>query len=118
MNSNDKIWILTTALQEELPPESTQRSGEIGRKDTGTRGVRDLYQKVAVHKDQLAANLKDFMTDMQGVFGEVTETAGSFEVDEIELQLSVNAKGGIELIGKVETGVKAGILLRMKRRKD
>ena len=40
----------------------------------------------------------------------------SFEVDEIELSLSIDAKGSISLIGSVEIGGQAGIKVKLKRK--
>lgn len=39
-----------------------------------------------------------------------------FEIDEIELTLSIDAKGGVSLIGSVEVGGHAGIKVKLKRK--
>ncbi len=43
------------------------------------------------------------------------EPKTGFQVEEIELALTVNAKGGIALLGKLEVGGEAGIKVKIRR---
>jgi hypothetical protein len=47
---------------------------------------------------------------------ESQDQKSAFIIDEVELSLAVNAKGGIELLGKLEAGAQAGIKIKLKRR--
>ncbi len=68
------------------------------------------------------AVIEQNMRDMINVLGErllaPTPTEQGFEIDEIELSLSVDAKGGVSLIGSVEVGGHAGIKVKLKRKAD
>ncbi len=68
-----------------------------------------------VEASALSENLKTFLTEMQTVFEIPKATTPGFQVDEIELNLGINAHGGIALIGKLEAGFTAGIKVKLKR---
>ena len=70
-----------------------------------------------VSADVLSDNLKAFVKNFQGVI-DPEDDIGGFVIDEVELNLVVNAKGGIELLGKLEAGVQASIKIKLKRRTE
>lgn len=80
----------------------------------------DLARKTAVtgvqvQADILRENIRRYVAEFGDILSEpITEDAG-YHIDEIELALSVNASGGIELIGKVALGVQAAIKVKLKR---
>lgn len=66
------------------------------------------------------ALIEENMLEMINKFGNrllaSTPPEQGFEVDEIELTLSIDAKGGVSLIGCVEVGGHAGIKVKLKRK--
>ena len=104
MSSQNIITIITTT------DETNTKSGlPFGPK---------LSQKLSVTSEDLSANLNTFLESFNQVIEAQPETlAKGFSIDEIELSLSVNASGGIELIGKAEAGIEGGITIRLKRNK-
>jgi hypothetical protein len=70
---------------------------------------------VEVETDLIAENLNAFMEKFRPVV-ESQDQKSPFVIDEVELSLAVNAKGGIELLGKLEAGAQAGIKIKLKRR--
>lgn len=71
---------------------------------------------VTVSQDKLSANLKDFLESSQALTELDMPKESSFYIDEMELSLAINAKGGIELVGKLEAGAQAGIKIKLKRK--
>lgn len=69
-----------------------------------------------VKLSDLADNLGRLLAHVQSAFDKAQKVASSFDVDEIELNIGVNAKGGLALIGKAEAGMEAGIKVKLKRR--
>jgi hypothetical protein len=102
MSSQSPITIITTT------DETNTKSGlPFGPK---------LNQKLSVTPEDFSANLKTFIESFNQVIEAQPETLSKgFYIDEIELSLSVNASGGIELVGKAEVGIEGGITLRLKR---
>ena len=70
---------------------------------------------VEVETDLIAENLNAFMEKFRPIV-ESQDQKSAFIIDEVELSLAVNAKGGIELLGKLEAGAQAGIKIKLKRR--
>jgi len=71
---------------------------------------------VTVSQDKLSANLKEFLESSQAITEIDMPKESSFYIDEMELSLAINAKGGIELVGKLEAGAQAGIKIKLKRK--
>lgn len=98
------VWVETETLEDDskaaLPRLGKNRAAEL----------------VQMPSDALAAQVKTFLADFQPVFEVQPQKSGGFEIDEIELSLTVNASGGIELIGKLSAGVQSSIKLKLKRR--
>jgi len=63
----------------------------------------------------LSDNLKNVLSDFQNIVDETPQSSSGYNIDEIEISLGINAKGGITLIGKLEAGVQAGIKVKIKR---
>jgi hypothetical protein len=79
---------------------------------------RSMPRNVQVSLDN--AVVEENMIEMMNKFGNrllaPTTAEQCFEVDEIELTLSIDAKGGVSLIGSVEVGGHAGIKVKLKRK--
>jgi len=69
-----------------------------------------------VRVSDLAENLGDLLAQVQSAFEKAQHVASSLAVEEIELNIGINAKGGVALIGKFEAGMEAGIKVKLKRR--
>jgi hypothetical protein len=72
------------------------------------------YEVSRVQFSILVKNLSDFLVDIQGVM-QAPADSSSYSVDEIELNLGINASGGIALFGKLEAGAEAAIKVKLKR---
>jgi hypothetical protein len=77
--------------------------------------ARRTTEVVEVETDIITQNLNEFMEKFRPVV-ESQDKKSPFFIDEVELSLAVNAKGGIELLGKLEAGAQAGIKIKLKRR--
>jgi len=92
----------TLALQKKAAPPS------LGL--TGVFGVSHVDPAV------LTDNLRDFLNHFQTLALDPEVQGGrDFAVEEIELSLGINGKGGIALLGKIEVGVAAGIKVKLVR---
>lgn len=80
----------------------------------GTGRVFDVsYVDPAV----LADNLRDLLSHFQSLsLDREMQAEHGFAVQEIELSLGINGKGGIALLGKIEAGVEAGVKVKLIRR--
>ena len=100
--AQDEITILTTSQLEEK---------------AGLPNFKSFSKKeIKVNPADLANNLKDFLATLKPVIEAQTTKIGEFSVEEIELSLAINAKGGIELIGKFDAGIEGGIKIKLKRK--
>jgi hypothetical protein len=74
----------------------------------------------SAHVSLDSAQLEENMIELINKFGNrllaPTSKAQPFEVDEIELSLSIDAKGKVSLIGSFEVGGQAGIKVKLKRK--
>jgi hypothetical protein len=77
---------------------------------------RRAIESVSVDMTLLFQNLKEFTQDFQAILDEQPQSPSGSYVDEIELSLGVNAKGGIAILGKIEAGVQGSIKIKLKRR--
>jgi hypothetical protein len=77
--------------------------------------ARHATAVVEVETDSIAKNLGAFMEKFRPVV-ESQDQNSPFYIDEVELSLVVNAKGGIELLGKIEAGAQAGLKIKLKRK--
>jgi len=63
----------------------------------------------------LATKFKDFMEQINIIFNSIPKNIGGLYMDEVELNLMMNAEGGFSLIGKATIGVETGITIKLKR---
>ena len=68
-----------------------------------------------VEPKALADNLKEFLAAFEVVLMDCPTNISTFQIDEMELSLAVNAQGGIELLGKLSAGIEASIKVKLKR---
>ena len=77
--------------------------------------LRKTLKEIKVNSEDLAKNMDDFLKRIEPVVRIQNQSIGDFRIEEIELNLAINGQGGVELIGKVEVGVEAGITIKLKR---
>ena len=63
----------------------------------------------------LSKNLKKTLADFQKVMDDLPKSASGYCIDEIELNMGFNGKGGIAFFGKLEVGVEAAVKVKIKR---
>ena len=91
-----------------MPDETTTKSGLPFAPLT--------KQRVSMSSTDLEKKLSEFLQSFGDVLEKQPESIGNgLKLDEIEINLSINASGGIELIGKAEVGVQSAIKLKFKR---
>lgn len=99
------IWVITQ------PPVT----------DDGTKSaLPSLSHRVAtkafeISNDLLADRLGDFFKSFDDVLRKLPKSTAGFSVDEVELTLTVNASGGVELVGQAEAGITSGLKFTLKR---
>jgi hypothetical protein len=103
-NGKNQIRILTQTTEEE---EAKSVLPSIGRRITTT--VFTMTNEV------LADRLVEFFNSFQAVLARLPSSTAGFSIDELELTLAVDAKGGIEVVGKAEAGFSTGIKFTLKR---
>ncbi len=101
-NANS-IWVITEE------PEDISKSllPSIGR--------RVVAKSFEISNEVLALHLEEFFKSFQTVLGRLPTSIDHFTVDEIQLNVAVNASGGVELIGKGEAGLSTGLTFTLKR---
>jgi hypothetical protein len=101
----NKVSVWTMSPQDEGKPA-------LPRLNRGATSV------VEIGSETIAKNLRRFLTSFQPVLDAQDATSSSFEIEEVEVHLTVNASGGVELVGKLETGAEASIKLKLRRRQQ
>jgi hypothetical protein len=76
---------------------------------------RELQRRAAelieVDADLLSRNIQELLTAFEGL---ASSLSAAYYIDEIEVGMTVNAKGGVALLGTLEAGVEAGIKVKLK----
>jgi len=103
-----EIWTSLTV------PDSPTLQEKAAPPSLGFTGVFGISH---VDPTELTKNLRDFLSHFQSLALDPEVQGGpDFAVQEIELSLGINGKGGIALVGKIEVGVAAGIKVKLVRR--
>jgi hypothetical protein len=80
-------------------------------------GLDGAFEVAHVDPVVLTDNLREFLGHFQALtLDPEAESESGLKVQEIELSLGVNGKGGFALLGKLEVGVVAGIKVKLVRR--
>jgi len=74
-----------------------------------------IDSSVEVSAEALAKNLQRFLSHFNEVLDADSFVDSSFSVSTIELNLAVNSQGGVELIGKLSTGVQASMKVVLRK---
>lgn len=91
---------------------SDNKKAALPKFGKATTKIYSTYVEVST----LSENLNEFLVEFQKVLEKQPKSKSGYEIDEIELSLGVNAKGGISLLGKLEAGVEAGIKVKLKKK--
>ncbi len=100
----NKIRILTQTIAEE---DTKSVLPSIGRRIT--------TMTFELTNDVLADRLEEFFNSFQHVLEHLPSSTGGFSIDELELTLAIDARGGIEVVGKAEAGITTGMKFTLKR---
>jgi hypothetical protein len=73
---------------------------------------------VSVSVDTVRKNLSVFLEQIGPLLESSGEALKNYDIDEIELNIAINASGGVELVGKLQAGAEAGLKIKLKRRPD
>lgn len=79
--------------------------------------MTDLVKSTSLSQKDLSESLRDFVSTISGILEASVSDDAKYVADEIELNLVVNASGGIELVGKLSSGIQTSIRLVLRRRK-
>ena len=80
--------------------------------------IEDITRSTTeVSANVLAKNFQCFVKNFLSILDKQEYDESSYEMQSIELNLSVNAKGGIELIGKLSAGVTTSMKVHLIRKK-
>jgi len=78
----------------------------------------NLPKQITIEPNDIVSQMHIFLDSFQQIFEEQSQTSNNFVIDEIELNLAINASGGIELIGKATAGIEGGIKVKLKRKSE
>jgi hypothetical protein len=98
---------LTVIVEEYLSHESTERRMLPGIP------ARSVLKAVSIDSVVLRDNLRAVLNTVGKILDEQPKVIGGFEINEVELAFSVNASGGIELVGKATAGAESGIRIKL-----
>jgi hypothetical protein len=104
VTSANSIWVVTEEPEDDL---SKSLLPSVGR--------RVIAKSFEISNDVLALHLEAFFKSFQMVLGRLPSSIDHFTVDEIQLNLVINANGGVELIGKGEAGLSTGLTFTLRR---
>lgn len=103
MNSKKTISILTN-------------TDEADKNHGFQLGAKKVLAEVQVEAEVLEKNINEFLDSMSTVFGNIKTQISKYELEEIELNLGINAKGGIHLIGTIDVEASTSIALKFKKK--
>jgi hypothetical protein len=98
------IWVITQEPEDDV---SKSLLPSVGR--------RIIAKSFEISNDVLAVHLEEFFKSFQMVLERLPNSIDHFSIDEIQLNLDINASGGVELIGKGEAGLSTGLTFTLKR---
>ena len=79
----------------------------------GTSSVQTKLKEIS--EEDLGRQLQDFFLALSKTLADLPHKCGSFTVDELQVLVEISASGGIQLVGKVDAGVKGGLSIKLKR---
>ena len=87
---------------------------------TGTKGAwqatGDLIRKVArVDPDLLRERVREFCAQIAQVLPGAGDAIGNYELESVELNVEITAKGEVRLVASASTEVKGGLKLVFRR---
>lgn len=102
-----QLWLTT----DDISTSTVTTGAREGGQDTGgilndsTRVELTFHRRVPIPADKLKQELTDFLQVTEEIFAYATQRSSGMRLDEIELEVEVNAEGQVSLFG---TGGKAG----------
>lgn len=97
---------------EQVPPELFR--GAFG----GPPAARPQYREFKFPEQDFLQKFNDLNNTLNGVFGRVGSPNDAFELETVELTVTINAEGGLSILGLGQTkiGAETGITLTYRRR--
>ena len=81
----------------------------------GTLSIDEPSARVAqIDADILRRSLSGLTGQITGLFEDI-KAVGDYQLKEVQVQLEINAEGGVSLIGSVKAGAKGAITLTFSR---
>jgi len=79
---------------------------------------KKLGQSTQISAELIAKNFRNFIKKFQDILGEQDHSNDKFIIENIELNLAINAQGGIELIGKMSANIATSVKVKLVRKED
>jgi|GEM_PF-1313137 len=98
-----RVWAVPEEEGHDALPSFDRAKGKV---------TAQALELVEFQPGELRASIQVFLEEFSSL---PSEPKTGFQVEEIELALTVNAKGGIALLGKLEVGGEAGIKVKIRR---
>ena len=98
-----QVWAVPEDKGHDVLPSFDRTKGRV---------TAQALELVEFQPGELRASIQVFLEEFSSL---PSEPKSDFQVEEIELALTVNAKGGIALLGKLEVGGEAGIKVKIRR---
>ncbi len=82
--------------------------GTLGLESSGALGL--AARVVAIDAEALRQSISQLTVQIAGLFEDI-KAVGGYRLKEVQVQLEINAEGGVSLIGLVKAGAKGAITL-------
>jgi hypothetical protein len=105
--ANIEVWAVSEEAERGFWP--------LDRDDGGAGTIGRSLALIEIDGEQLRTRIRSVIAEFDDLLTEREEKKGGFSIDEIELGLTISAKGGIQLITKLEGGAEASIKVRLRR---
>jgi hypothetical protein len=101
----DTIWIITQITEDDGSKSALPSFGH-----------RIATKAFEISNHVLADHLEEFFSSFGTVLQSLPSNMAGFSVDEVELSLAINAKGGVELVGRADAELSTGLKFNLKRK--
>lgn len=114
-----EVYTLAPALaSSSVEPSAAAALASAAAESSRIPGLRvpfGEFRPAEIESSVLSNNLKNALADFQKVMDDLPRSTSGYCVDEIELNLGFNAKGGVTMFTKFEVGMDAAVKVKIKR---
>ena len=124
VNSSKTLWLITddtTSLPEKdlsYPEGSRESTRDTGGRLGSNRDTRDTARRrrrVGISTTKLRQEFEEFIEAAEEVFSQLNQKQSALNLDEVEVEVEVNAEGQFSLLGTGgKVGSKGAIRLKFK----